>query len=247
MAHLPGLARQLRCRPLPDDILDLIKVAGSCQDTCRQLAMATGRSPETIRIAAAHYLHLVLLYPGAPPERVLGLSGRVPYEVMLQHKRWLLRWLHPDRNGDVWESAHLARVLKAWNDLAAEPASSDGERLGALLHKSASQRPAMWRRSRPGLAPPRSTNLAARGVSYRSGPLRIAIAIASASAVTAIGAVLAMLQLSFEASSDARTAIDASRAARVGVIENQPTANTDHNCSNELLAICNIKMTDPLR
>lgn len=242
LAHLPGLARQLRGRPLPDDILDLIKVAGSCQDTCSKLALATGQEPEVIRAAAAHYLHLVLLYPGASSERVLGLSGAVPHEVMLQHKRWLLRWLHPDRNGDVWESAHLARVLKAWNDLTTEPSSAYDERLANSLDKSAPWRPMMWRRSRPTTALPRSTNVAARGKPRQKGLVRIGIAIVSASAVTAIAVILVMLQFSFEASWEARNAAD---APRVGVAENQPGADMDNNCANEFLAVCNIKITDP--
>jgi hypothetical protein len=35
---------------------------------------------------------------------------------MREHMRWLLKWLHPDKNQNEWESVFTERVLKAWRD-----------------------------------------------------------------------------------------------------------------------------------
>src|SRR5262249_47587982 len=36
--------------------------------------------------------------------------------------RWLLQWLHPDRNRNSWDAVYAERVLKAWREVSA----SDG-------------------------------------------------------------------------------------------------------------------------
>src|SRR5690606_8719170 len=34
-----------------------------------------------------------------------------------EHYRWLVRWLHPDRNADEWEALYADRVNRAWHNL----------------------------------------------------------------------------------------------------------------------------------
>lgn len=191
LAQKPWLARELRSEPLPDDILDLIKLVAGCRETCREMESVTARPPEVLRVAAAHYLYVALFFSGAPPERVLGLRRGASHETMLQHKRWLLKWLHPDRNTDAWETGHMRRVLTAWNELR-DDQSSEYERLNALIdvqtaplsNGSASSPTASV--SAGEVAPRNSLN--AR-VPRRGG---IAIMIVSALTITGIGVILAL-------------------------------------------------------
>lgn len=125
----PSTSKQLRSEPLPDDVFDLIQIAAGCEDTCRMAAIATGRRPDVIRDAAVHYLHLVLFTPGASSRRVLGANDDAPREVMLRNKRGLLKWLHPDRNANVWEVRYLDRVLKAWENVTSVSASEPTDQI----------------------------------------------------------------------------------------------------------------------
>jgi hypothetical protein len=38
--------------------------------------------------------------------------------------RWLLEWLHPDRNHNSWDAVYAERVLKAWREVSAPGASA---------------------------------------------------------------------------------------------------------------------------
>jgi hypothetical protein len=93
------------------------------------MAAATGRRPDVIRDSAVHYLHLVLFFPGASSRRVLGANDHTSRDVMLRNKRGLLKWLHPDRNANVWEARYLDRVLKAWNDVTYTSTSEPADQI----------------------------------------------------------------------------------------------------------------------
>jgi hypothetical protein len=117
VARMPRLARVLARRPLPPDILEVIRVAGS-EDACHAAAVALRRPAHQLRHAARFYLQQVMLHPEADAFRVLGLRpGATRVEARI-HLRWLLMWLHPDHNGD-WEAPYAARVLAAWRELSA--------------------------------------------------------------------------------------------------------------------------------
>lgn len=109
-----ALVRSMRHKPLPEGLIDLIKCAGGCTETCEGLALARQRSPEIIRDAAINFLLLVVFTPDATPERQLGLNpGETTRETVRLHKRWLVRWLHPDHNGDPWQTVLFNHVLNA--------------------------------------------------------------------------------------------------------------------------------------
>ena len=38
--------------------------------------------------------------------------------------RWLLQWLHPDRNNNSWDAVYAERVLKAWREVSASDGSA---------------------------------------------------------------------------------------------------------------------------
>ncbi len=120
LARAPTLVLAMRAQPLPPDVLVLIRIAAGCQETCRAAVSATGRTPSVITEACIFYLQKILFAPEADSHRVLGVRPGTPRKTMRDHMRWLLRWLHPDRNGADWESVFATRVLKAWRDVGAE-------------------------------------------------------------------------------------------------------------------------------
>lgn len=117
LAASPGLARVMRRQPLPGDVLMIIQIAARNGDTLQSAASSTGRRPELVREAAVLYLQQVLFTRDADAYRVLGVAPGAPQELIGQHMRWLMKWLHPDRDRGDWESAFAERVSRAWDDL----------------------------------------------------------------------------------------------------------------------------------
>ena len=112
----PHLAAGMRRQELPSDMIIPIRVAGGCDETCWEAVQATQLAPEAIREAARTYLQLVLFADGSDCFRTLGVQSGASQRQMREHMRWLLRWLHPDRNGDEWESVYAERVIEAWRE-----------------------------------------------------------------------------------------------------------------------------------
>lgn len=98
--------------PLPNGIAQLIRIAIDPGSVSISQAQRQDFNDEQIKAAAAAYLKGVCLFPGSQGLRVLGLNDASDNKIMLEHRRLLLKWLHPDRNP---ENRHLAeRVNRAW-------------------------------------------------------------------------------------------------------------------------------------
>ena len=113
----PTLARKVRREGLPPRVLSVIKIAAGSEE---ELEMPAGHSSEEtreIREAAIFFLQNCLFQSGGDNYRVLGVEHDATIEQMRLHKRWLLKWLHPDLNGNKWEAAYLQRVLAAWQEI----------------------------------------------------------------------------------------------------------------------------------
>jgi len=122
LARMPALAQSIAFPPIPRDILELIRIAARSPDACKRAQEATGESEEVLVQAARFYLQQALLRPEADAYRTLGLQPNSPRSVARLHLRWLLEWLHPDRNRGAWESVYAERVLKAWHHISANAA-----------------------------------------------------------------------------------------------------------------------------
>ena len=72
--------------------------------------------------ASRFYLQQVLFRPDADCYRILGIEPTASRATARSHMRWLLQWLHPDRNHNSWDAVYAERVLKAWREVSA----SDG-------------------------------------------------------------------------------------------------------------------------
>jgi hypothetical protein len=117
LAQNPSLASVMRNARLPGDISLLLRILAGDED----VAKVSRGDPARLQDVVERYIKAVMLYPGAPPERVLGVSIGASRDEMRAHMRWLMIWLHPDRGADPWRSAYSVRVLDAWRTLSANP------------------------------------------------------------------------------------------------------------------------------
>ena len=102
---------------LPDDVRPLLRIAAADAAALELAALETGEPPGRLRDAASLFLQRVLFAEDGDSYRILGASPDVSEERLREHYRWLVRWLHPDRNPDDWEAEYLYRVNRAWQDL----------------------------------------------------------------------------------------------------------------------------------
>ncbi len=112
-AQLAGAAS----RPLPGEMLNVLRIAAGDEAMLERAATATGELPDTVREAAIFYVQQVLFAPGSDHYRLLGVSADAPEAQIKEHYRWLVRWLHPDRDQDDWDSVYADRITTAWQSL----------------------------------------------------------------------------------------------------------------------------------
>jgi hypothetical protein len=106
----PSKARLLRKLDLPEDMLTLIKIAAGDQALTDEWSASCRETPETIRQAAVFYLQQTIAQNDNDSFRTLGLKINASSELVRLHKRWLLKWLHPDLNTSKWETMLFHRV-----------------------------------------------------------------------------------------------------------------------------------------
>lgn len=136
LREMPSLAKVIRKRPLPPDVMPVLRVAAGSPQHTQELASKYRRSETHIREACIFFLQQAMLFSGADSYRTLGLAPGAPAEQVREHRRWLLMWLHPDRNKDKWESALFDKVVAAANTInggspapaAAKPGKQSGKR-----------------------------------------------------------------------------------------------------------------------
>ena len=101
--------------PLPDGIAQLIRIAINPDGVALSPEQRQELDDADLQAAAGAYLKGVCLYPGSQGLRVLGLNDAADHTLIVEHRRLLLKWLHPDRNP---ENRHLAeRVNRAWGQI----------------------------------------------------------------------------------------------------------------------------------
>ncbi|MFY2763008.1 DnaJ domain-containing protein [Arenimonas sp. MALMAid1274] len=120
----PALLSMAAQRPLPEDVLDLLRLAAGDDVLAEQQAEASGETAGVVVDAAVFFVQQVLFAPGADSHRVLGVNADAPEARIKEHYRWLVRWLHPDRNQDDWDNVYAERVNRAWQDLRRRGAGS---------------------------------------------------------------------------------------------------------------------------
>lgn len=106
--------------PLPEDVGPLLRIAAAEPGEIERAARATGEAPARLREAASLFLQCALFVDEDDSYRTLGVRPDASHARLREHHRWLVRWLHPDRNPDSWEATYLYRVNRAWQDLRTE-------------------------------------------------------------------------------------------------------------------------------
>lgn len=119
---MPSLAKVVRRRPLPPQVTPLIRIAAGAREQAQEFAVKYGFTENYVREACIFFLHEAVLFTGADSHRTLGLDQNATPEEIREHKRWLLMWLHPDRNDNRWETALFQRVVRSAK-AAVEPRS----------------------------------------------------------------------------------------------------------------------------
>src|SRR5262249_32071273 len=114
LVRMPALARTSVAPVLPPNILELMRIAAACPEACEAAAARTGEPTAVLIEAARVYLQQGLFRPEADCHRILGIKPADSRETARNHMRWLLEWLHPDRNNNSWDAVYAERVLKAW-------------------------------------------------------------------------------------------------------------------------------------
>jgi hypothetical protein len=121
LMRMPSMRVALRCRPLPEGVGELIELAAGSPARVAQAAACSHESTANVLEAARFYVREVLLFPGADAYRILGVPPDAADARIKLHHRHLQQWLHPDRDGDGWESVFAARVNTAWAELRSPP------------------------------------------------------------------------------------------------------------------------------
>jgi hypothetical protein len=124
LARMPALARSSAVSPLPPNIIELMRIAAASAEACQAAAAKTGEPAPVMIEAARFYLQQVLFRPDADCYRVLGIKPTASRATARDHMRWLLEWLHPDRNKNSWDAVYAERVLKAWREVSAANGST---------------------------------------------------------------------------------------------------------------------------
>lgn len=117
LLELPaGVPRARTCR-FPADVGLLIRLLAGDETSLEEARHAHSEAVAVLLDAAEFYLLQVCFTPGVDSYRVLGVNRDAPSEQIREHYRLLVRWLHPDRNSDAWQTVYLDRVNQAWRDL----------------------------------------------------------------------------------------------------------------------------------
>jgi hypothetical protein len=124
LARMPALARTSVAPALPPNIVDLMRIAAGSPESCQAAVAKTGETAPVVIEAARFYLQHALFRPEADCYRILGIEPGASRATARTHLRWLLEWLHPDRNNNSWDAVYAERVLKAWREVSASNAST---------------------------------------------------------------------------------------------------------------------------
>ena len=114
----PARATELRARPLPDGMRNLLRVALGREEAIAEASAATGQAGAHLVEAALFFVEQQLLARECEhdPWRVLGAAPGTDEAGLRAHHHLLVRLVHPDRNDD-WPSAYAERVNRAWRQL----------------------------------------------------------------------------------------------------------------------------------
>jgi hypothetical protein len=121
----PGSVRKYHRAELPSGIRVMLAIVGGNEDAIQQAQQYTGQSRAALQEAAAFFVEQVLLDHDSDSYRVLGGTQSSSYGDLRQNMALLMRWLHPDLQGQgnhaaIDREVFSSRVTWAWEDLKTE-------------------------------------------------------------------------------------------------------------------------------
>ncbi len=129
----PLLMPRIKNATLPKGMLSVIKLAAG-----ENLIGPTEEENSFKRDASVFFLQQILSSASNNNYRQLGLEPGASIEMIREHRRWLLKWLHPDRNHNKWESRLFRRVNEAAHLLEQQVGASTA--VPALMKKGPDRR-----------------------------------------------------------------------------------------------------------
>ncbi len=142
-------------KPFPKGVLLLIKIAAGSEEVSELTSQQMQVSTQLLRDASVFYLQQVLAKPNLDAYGCLCLAPGAAAADITLHKRWLLKWLHPDRNSNRWETVLFQRVLGAAEKLehvtdSVAPKGSEKETVPVRqISRQRSQSKRSWSRPEP--------------------------------------------------------------------------------------------------
>ena len=122
--HRPAAVRDYLKAPLPQDVLTVIRIAAGGDIEPDKFGPDQKRRASDIREASVFFVQQILFHPQADAYRLLGLRPGADFKQVQDHKRMLLKWLHPDRNPNKWEQVLFQRVVNAAAEIEAQPSEA---------------------------------------------------------------------------------------------------------------------------
>ncbi len=130
LVKVPAAVPAARAARFPTDITTLLRLVAMDSTTIEQSVTLTGESEAQLLDAAEFFVLQVCFTPGIDSYRILGANRDDPIARIREHYRLLVRWLHPDRNSDAWQTVFLDRVNGAWRDLRSADGRAEYDRIG---------------------------------------------------------------------------------------------------------------------
>jgi hypothetical protein len=136
----PVLAHDMKRKALPEGITDLLRIAAEGEGTAERFADVSGSSAPELYQAAILFLQTIVFHQSASDLRLLALSTSNDSQKLRDHKRLILKWLHPDRNPNSWESKLFLRVQAAAKRLETAVSVPNSESVDVFVVEPVPQR-----------------------------------------------------------------------------------------------------------
>jgi len=110
-----SLAVAMRSQVLPTGVKLLLRILANETEALKEARHMSGLGETDLVAAAEFYVLQVMLYRGASSPRILGVTADADRTEIRAHMRYLLNWLHPDKNTNAWHASFAGRVIAAWS------------------------------------------------------------------------------------------------------------------------------------
>lgn len=116
LSRAPTLAKAMRQQQVPPDVVGLLRVFARDEAAISEAMASTGESHDSLVASIDNYVQAILLFPGAPPRRMLAASSNASRNELRTNFKLLLTGLHPDKTRDPWRANYARRVIAAWKE-----------------------------------------------------------------------------------------------------------------------------------